>query len=339
MTPTPTGRTTRRTILAALIAMIALTAHAVPASISYQAYLTDSQGAAVTGTVQIGLRLFSAGGALLYEEAHADVEVSAGLFELAIGTGAPVSGVFTASLFAGADPADEMELEIDGETLLPRRPFESAAYAQNAQDSELLGGSPASSFLSLEATGTQTVAGGVLVIDGIAGDVQTSGDYRFETPRTYLHVVSPDRFVPQVSDVGDWALGNQSGMYRYALTTTTVRSYAGLNLPVGAIPRRLYCHYYDPNIVGTIAFLFARLQYRLPGTPGTIASYGVVNTDSVFPTTSTEVRTSSVPLTTAAVPAGVPLLIDLQWRVDNVTSSLRFYGCDVEYTLDRVSSP
>ncbi|MDJ0701481.1 MAG: hypothetical protein QNJ07_16660 [Woeseiaceae bacterium] len=328
-----------RTIVALLALMMAGGTYADATSISYQGYLTDSGGVALDAPVQIGIRIFDGGSTLLYEETHTGVEVHNGLFRIAIGTGTPLFGSFEAGLFQGSGRATDLEIEIDGETLAPRRPLRSVPHAQASQDATTLEGLEAGDFLILDTLQVQNVAGGTLVVNGIQGNVETSGDYGYDAPRTYRYAVTADRFVPEWPDRDTWILASGGGLYRYAANTDNQRSYAGFNLPAGAVPTKLYCHYYDANQVGTITFLFARFLYRVAGEPATVALLGTLDTDSTFPGSTTEVRTASINTVSVNLPAGTPLMIDLQFTTNSATTSLRFYGCDVEYTLDRVSSP
>ena len=330
-----------RILLAGLSATTSFAAHADAGTTAYQGYLTSTQGVAITDTVEVAARIYDGTGVLLYGETHADIAVTQGLFRIAIGSGAPYSGVFDAGLFQGAAPAAELEIAINGETLAPRRPLRSVPYAQaasRADDADTLEGSPREDFVIRDSGGIQTIADGAFVIDGVADSVETAGDYRYGTPRTYRYAVTADRFAAGGFSQ-DWNLEDQLGFYRYTLSTATQRSHAGLNLPAGARPTRFMCHYYDANTFATIEFLFARLKYRVPDEPSAYQSVASLQADSVFPTSSTDVRTSSVNLGGFELPAGAPLQIELQYRVDNGSSALRFYGCDVEYTLDRVSSP
>lgn len=117
--------------LAADLAM----AQSVPGLISYQGRLTDSGGAPVNGTVAMTFSLWD-GATQVWSESQA-VGVDYGIYSVLLGDSVPLpEAVF-------ADPSLFLEVTVGGETMSPRTPLTSVAYAMEAA---LLGGHPSSDF-------------------------------------------------------------------------------------------------------------------------------------------------------------------------------------------------
>lgn len=331
--PLPTHTISVCRLLIATLAMLAATfSHAVPDTITYQGYLTNALGVPVSGPVNMSVRIYDeAGSALLYEETQSNVAVTVGLFQIAIGAGSPVSGTFGPALFQGPMAAGEFELQINGETLSPRRPIRSTPYAQAAGDANSLSGTPAYRFLQLDRDDDQSFASGQLVINGQTG-IRTAGNYRYMSPRTFTYYISPGRFVADEAP-DRWVLFG-GGLFRWANTTSLVRSSADFNLPDGAVMTKLTCYYYDPNLIGAITTLTAWIYTR---SGIYIDSRATLDTDSVIPSTSNNMRAQSVTPQFQPVDSSLPLFMTLSWQTSNISSTLRFYGCAVEYTVTSLS--
>ncbi len=324
-------------LIPVLLLAFASSAYGVPGSISYQGFLTDTAGSPVSGVLDIGVRLYDMSGAtLLYDETHGGVDVQNGMFTLAIGTGTPIAGNLDPGLFSGANAAGQLELVIEGETLSPRRPLRSVPYSQAAHDANELGGTPPEGFVQLESDDVQSIAGGALVIDGSSGDVETSGDYRYQSPRTHIHTITPERFIPVWIDRDQWRIQNANVSYRHSTDGAIVDAHAGLNLPAQARPVKMNCYFYDNSFAAAITFMRATLQSRGPANLSPGVPIGEIIADSTFPTSSAAMRVASTDLSQTPVTAGRPMLIALSWTTSGTASNLRFYGCDVEYTVDQV---
>ncbi|MDJ0866918.1 MAG: hypothetical protein QNK03_12470 [Myxococcota bacterium] len=130
-------------ILALLVP--ALATAQVPSRTQYQGVLLDSDGVPLGGSIDITVRIYdhptSADAAsLVFEETHPDVPVREGVFDLEIGRYASPPDSLDASVFAGPDRW--LEVEADGEILLPRQRFVAVPYsfhAERARSSESLG--------------------------------------------------------------------------------------------------------------------------------------------------------------------------------------------------------
>lgn len=105
---------------------------AVPLSINYQGRVLAADGTPVPGPIDVGLSIWDAAteGTKLYQEEHPATPLSGGVFDVLIGRGSNPAGTFDAETFDAA--GRWLELRIDGETLSPRQPFSSVAYALQA---------------------------------------------------------------------------------------------------------------------------------------------------------------------------------------------------------------
>ncbi|MBN2541804.1 hypothetical protein JXI42_02975 [bacterium] len=99
---------------------------AVPRLITYQGKLTSIDGVGINDTVDIHFLIFadSISPSSIWDENHLDVPVRKGLFDLVLGSITPLDLVF--------DTGYWLEIEVDGDRLLPRMKFTSAPYALRA---------------------------------------------------------------------------------------------------------------------------------------------------------------------------------------------------------------
>ena len=129
----------------------------VPAQINYQGRLTDSNGAAVSGTKTMAVKLYDAptGGNLLYSETIGNVTVTDGVYRFAFGgSGAGIAEAFTA-------PAHYLALAVDGAEQPTRTQLLAVPYAMKSADAQALA-------LEVVALKTQLVAAGIISNDMVA---------------------------------------------------------------------------------------------------------------------------------------------------------------------------
>ncbi len=107
------------------LAFLPCTSYAVPMTMNYQGYLTDSNGDPVDGTVDITFKIYSvsSGGSHLWAETHNSVEVDDGIFNVIL------TGLTTTIL--DGDRWLGIEVESDGE-MTPRKKLTSVAFAIRA---------------------------------------------------------------------------------------------------------------------------------------------------------------------------------------------------------------
>ncbi len=136
-------------LLVASCAVVAGTAAVVPSTMNYQGRLTDNtpQQAPITDVVpmQFSIWTLPVGGAQLWSESWATVQVNAGIFSVLLGSnGVPIPS----SVFTDGDPR-WLEVVVAGETLEPRQQLGAVGWAHKAltaDDADTLDSLPASSF-------------------------------------------------------------------------------------------------------------------------------------------------------------------------------------------------
>ncbi len=127
----------------ALVSLLATAAlAATPSQVAYQGLLLDSNGAPVTGVVSIRVTLYDdlLVGNALWTESHGAVDVLDGVYSIELGSFTPLTGAIleSGSVF--------LEIEIDGETLIPRQQLLAVPYALEAGN---FGGIPSQFFVQL----------------------------------------------------------------------------------------------------------------------------------------------------------------------------------------------
>ena len=139
---------------------------AVPDSLSYQAYLTNTDGTPFDGTVTITFAAYNVdiGGVPLWNQTES-VPVQQGLFSVLLAN--PINP-FPAGLFDG--PV-YIGLFIAGEELLPRRALTSNAYSFKAGDADTLNGADAA---DLDQSGdVASLQSDLAAAQGVIGTLQT----------------------------------------------------------------------------------------------------------------------------------------------------------------------
>ncbi len=143
-------------------------AAAVPAFLNYQGHVGDS-GGPMNGTFPMTFELFATptGGSPLWSESYPGVVVTAGVFNILLGTSTPLP---LGSIFTGQTLW--IETTINGNLLTPRRPIVSVAYAARAAlaDSAIAAPAavPAGSVVYTRWGRTSCPAGASLVYQGRA---------------------------------------------------------------------------------------------------------------------------------------------------------------------------
>jgi len=108
----------------------------VPQMAPYQGQLTNAAGVPVNGAVNIIFRLYTlaSGGAPIWTEAQAGVNVNKGLFTVNLGSVTPFPvGVFSTPVYLGVSVGADPEMT-------PRTALTSAPFALHADDSDTVGG-------------------------------------------------------------------------------------------------------------------------------------------------------------------------------------------------------
>jgi hypothetical protein len=113
---------------------------APPSLITYQGALTNAAGSPANGTYSMtfGMYKTASGGAALWEEAIAGVNVTNGVFTVILGG--------TTALPAGLTDCNYLQVSVGGTPLTPRQRLTSVPYALLAADAAKLGGNNASYY-------------------------------------------------------------------------------------------------------------------------------------------------------------------------------------------------
>ena len=146
----------------------------VPALINYQGHLSNG-GGPLNGTFPMSFSLYSAenGGDPLWSESYPSISVNGGVFVVLLGSVAPLP---LGSLFTGQSLW--IETTVDGNTMAPRRPIVSVAYAARSAiaDSAIAGPAvvPAGALVYTRWGRTVCPAGASLVHQGRVAGSHTS---------------------------------------------------------------------------------------------------------------------------------------------------------------------
>jgi hypothetical protein len=188
---------------------------AVPWLISYQGSVTDSEQVPLNGSYTMVFRLYSVEGATVPIWAEQQtVSVTNGVFQVQLGAGTNlVGGVLDSTLIAGQERW--LEIEIEGEVLLPWQRLTSAAYALRAETADsalrVTGALPSritaddeDYALSVSNSGT----GGAATLDGFVnvdhGDLLVQGEGSFDAggEEGTLYLGDTENYIKAVYDSG-----------------------------------------------------------------------------------------------------------------------------------------
>ena len=258
-------RTPRRLVLVSAL-LVSLAALGAPDRIAYQGVLRNAASVPLNGSYDVVFRFYgaaTAGDEILVDRhetaAALAVVVSTGLFTVDLGGGVVQDGsgpgTYTSLAQAFSAYADVwLQLQVSGETLLPRVRLLSAPYALNA---DRLGGAPAGNFLDTSSTGQakagKLVAGaasGTGFAYGLEGYGTAAGGYFKDSNGTgsaivgygtqgieargtgwagsFLNDAASGQAFLAAGDDGVRGFGNNAGGY-FADSTATGRGWAGMN--------------------------------------------------------------------------------------------------------------
>ncbi len=218
---------TQRWILVAVALSSLIAVAQVPTKVQFNARITDTSGAPVTGSHSVFVSLFAAptGGTATWTESYATVSFSSdGLAFLELGTNVPLS----TTVFDGSKLY--LELTIDGAVMAPRLGLVSVPYAIRAGDSATLGGTPASGFATASHTHSYLPVGTTLSCGGTqkVSAISTTGNV----------TCTDDQSATYTAGAG-LSLASQQFSVNYSGTGTALsaaradHNHAGLYLPVG----------------------------------------------------------------------------------------------------------
>ncbi|MEA3409191.1 MAG: hypothetical protein U9Q95_02475 [Candidatus Eisenbacteria bacterium] len=136
--------------IAAVLLVTATASGQVPEKMNYQVMLTDNSDQPLADqAVTLVFRIYNSdiGGAMLWTETHATATNSIGVVSVVLGTTTPLSAnSFIQPLW--------IEVQVDGQTLTPRRELTASPYAIHAYDADRLGLIAAEDYALEEDLGT-----------------------------------------------------------------------------------------------------------------------------------------------------------------------------------------
>ena len=118
-------------VFLAVLTLPATAIAAVPQTINYQGYLTDSGGNPVNSTVSMTFRIYSvpSGGTALWTQTLSSVPVSNGVYNVVLGSTSPVNLLFNEQYYLG------VQAGTDGE-MTPRQQLTGVPYAMRAKEAD-----------------------------------------------------------------------------------------------------------------------------------------------------------------------------------------------------------
>ena len=115
-------------LVCCLIGMSGAAFAAVPQTISYQGYLTDTSGTPMNGTISITFRLYTSAtgtAAPLWEETQPAAQATKGIYSVALGSVTPIALTFDTQYYLGTKVGEDPEM-------LPRQALSASGYAFRA---------------------------------------------------------------------------------------------------------------------------------------------------------------------------------------------------------------
>ena len=145
------------------VVIVSAVCYAIPQTINYQGYLTDSGGDPLNGTVDMVFRLYDVdtGGSPLWTETQTGVQVTDGLFSVNLGEVDPITNPldlpFDTPYWLG------VQVGLDAE-MTPRQPVTSVGYAYRAEIADAVTeGGVDSSMLALDAVTADKIDDGAVL--------------------------------------------------------------------------------------------------------------------------------------------------------------------------------
>src|SRR4030067_2468809 len=161
------GRKTLTGILMIVVALLLLGVSygyaAIPYTINYQGYLTDSGGNPVNGTVSMIFKIYTESGTLLWTETQNSVSVNNGIYNVTLGSANTTLGTlnFDIPYFLGVTVGTDPEMT-------PRQPLTSVVYAFTADNA-----------LSVAANGINSA----MIQDGAVSSADVNFNYAGSTSK------------------------------------------------------------------------------------------------------------------------------------------------------------
>lgn len=177
------------------------------------------------------------------------------------------------------------------------------------------------------------------------GNIALAGEIRLRSARTYWVNVAGSAFFQTDTVTDDDHLGtSEAGGYLYmggnlsnpGDTAYGADAVASINLPAGATVTRMSCEYYDSTTVEDLSGIAYLMRRAAQSTSGQVMASVSLSTSGLSGGMYSNFDD------TIAAPATIEPSDHLWLRVRIDTGGysggtlLRFYGCSVEYTVDRL---
>ncbi len=222
-----------------------------------------------------------------------------------------VSGTVNASAFAG-----------DGSAL-------------TGVDADLLDGMDSSAFLPAGTDNWVDITG-----DAMTGDLSTTGDYLWDSPRTFYLTIPGSDFVPSSNtDMGPWqysAIFNYIAVVQANFPSISANFLAKVDLPNGAIIQSLTLFAYDNDAAADASFSLLVYRRELTSTSVEGIAFGGGGLDLTTSGASAAIQSVTVGTVTGReVVDNQNYTYEMYGSINSTTASndLRFYGGRIEYTL------
>jgi len=295
-----------------------------PYTMNYQGFLTDSSGVPLNGSYNLVFRLYDAvsGGTLDWgPETHNSIQVAKGIFQVVLGS--------TVTMHPHkVDKAIFLDVQVNGESMTPRQPIHTVAYAFGLVPGAKIQGDPGSTnyALSVNNSGTETTDSGIYARGeryGIYAEEFGDGDVGICTP-DFLQAHG----IKTTSDSYLWIPGTQailyptpncglySEPYGYVYLTCTSSGTRIIEFPI-SLPGILYGQsvrveaitiYYDLDHTGS--YITHTYLFKTTGAKsGTELVNSSTNRTSTIPTSYTLNLTADNTLDSNSGPLHLRLLI------------------------------
>jgi parallel beta-helix repeat protein len=181
------------------VVIVSAVCYAIPQTINYQGYLTDSGGDPLNGTVDMVFRLYDVdtGGSPLWTETQTGVQVTDGLFSVNLGEVDPITNPldlpFDTPYWLGVTVGTDSEMT-------PRQPVTSVGYSYRAGIADAVTeGGVDSSMLALDAVTADKIDDGAVLTAHLDDDAVTA-DKLHDDAVTSANIVNDSVSAADIAD-------------------------------------------------------------------------------------------------------------------------------------------
>ena len=211
--------------------------------------------------------------------------------------------------------------------------FAGDGSALTGVDADLLDGMDSSAFLTAGTDNWVDITG-----DAMTGDLSTTGDFLWNSPRTFYLTIPGSSFAPAVN-TDAWhynGIFNYIAVNDFTFPEVTVEFNASVNLPDGAVIQTISLLAYDNDATADATFELSVYRRELTATSveGIAAGGGpVILTTTGDSTAIQSVTVGTVPSRAVVDNVGYTYEMRGTLILTSPSNDLRFYGGRIEYTL------